>query len=286
MNMLPIETYQSHVRDGKIRMMHIHPPDDNLHRHVFFELVYVVRGTAVHHLENETMVLHAGDYFIIDTGSAHCYKETDHFEIINCLFLPEYIDRALAECPSLSALLSNQIMHFGVPVDIRAADRVYHDTDGSVRQLIKTMEQEHSAQRSGYMELLRCLLTQVLVLAVRACETAEQARIFHSATTTVIEYLTANYAAPLSLKKLSDMVSYTPQYLSTLFHKDMGMSIQEFLQRLRIEQACRLLTQKALKLSDIARTVGYSDAKHFYRIFRRYKGMSPIEFRNNMQRSN
>lgn len=283
MNTLPIEIYKSHVNDGKIRMMHIRPPDDNLHRHVFFELVYVVRGTAIHHLENEVTTLHAGDYFIIDTGSAHCYKETDHFEIINCLFLPAYIDRALAECPSLSALLSNQIMHFGIPMDIRAADRVYHDIDGSVKQLIKTMEQEHSAQRSGYMELLRCLLTQVLVLAVRACETAEQARTPHAATTAVIEYLTANYAAPLSLKELSGMVSYTPQYLSTLFHKDTGMSIQEFLQRLRIEQACQLLTQAELKLSNIAQTVGYADAKHFSRVFRRYKGISPKEFRRKTQ---
>jgi len=57
------------------------------------------------------------------------------------------------------------------------------------------------------------------------------------------------------------------------------MSIQTFLQRLRIEQACRLMEHSAQPLADIAIAVGYSDVKHFSRIFRRYKGLSPKGFR-------
>lgn len=273
-----VQTYREQIGDSQIRMMHLRCRDGEPHRHSFFELVYVLQGSATHHLGQEVTQLHPGAYFIIDTGSVHCYQDADDCHIVNCLFLPEYIDRALAECPSLSSLLSNQVMHFGVPVDIRAADRVFHDTDGTVRRLIQAMEQEYAAKKTGYMELLRCHLTQILVHAVRAWETAEQQRTPHKAVAAVTEQLRADYAKPLCLEALSREVGYTPQYLSALFRKDTGMSLQEFLQRLRVQEACRLLGQKTLSLSQIALTVGYSDSKHFSRIFRRYKGISPKEF--------
>ena len=260
-------------------MMRIRPRDDEMHQHVFFELVYIISGTATHHLGRESAQIRAGDYFIIDTGSFHCYRQTQNFEIVNCLFLPEYIDRALTDCPSLSSLLSNQVLRFGVPVNTRTADRIFHDDDGAVKRLIRTMEQEYAMGGTGYMELLRCYLTQVLVCAVRASEKAELTRMPHSATTAIVEYLRRHYAQPLSLNELSRKLGYTPQYLSSLFHKDTGMSLQVFLQRLRVEEACRLMGEKKMSLTALAQTVGYSDVKYFSRVFRRHKGLSPKEFR-------
>ena len=279
MNALATDSLQTPLCGGQIRLMHIHPKNDQMHRHAFFELVYVLNGSATHHLGDETMRLQVGDYFIIDTGSAHCYRDVQDFEIVNCLFLPEYIDRALADCPTLAALLSNRVLRFGVPVDIRTADRVFRDTDGAMGRLIQRMEQEHKAGKTGYMELLRCYLTQALVHIVRASEEAEQTRSAHPATVAAAEYLRSHYARPLSLDVLSKLVGYTPQYLSMLFHCDTGMSIQTFLQRLRIEQACILMEQTSLPFADIALRVGYSDAKHFSRVFRRCKGLSPRDYR-------
>jgi len=274
-----IKNYGDRVVEEQICMMHIRPRGDQMHRHAFFELVYIVNGAAEHHLEQSRMTIKAGDYFIIDTGSTHCYQNPQDFEIINCLFLPEYIDRALADCPSLSALLSNQVRLFGVPVDLRTADRIFHDGDGSVGRLIRVMEQEHAQRRTGYKELLRCYLTQVLVHAARASEELDRVRPPHEATSAVVEYLQEHYAEPLSLNQLSELVGYTPQYLSNLFHRDTGMSIQNFLQRLRVEEACRRMGQNGGSLTEIAQAVGYTDAKHFARVFRRYKETSPKEYK-------
>ncbi len=275
------QLYSDQIGDGQIRMMRVYSHNGPPHRHSFFELVYVLRGSATHHLGDETMRISAGDYFIIDTGTTHFYRDADQFQIMNCLFLPAYLDRALADCPSLASLLSNQVMHFGVPMDIRAADRTFHDGDSSVKQLMLRMEQEYEAKSTGYMELLRCYLTQILVHTVRAWQEAERARVPHPAVTAVTTHLQNHIDAPLSLELLGAKNGYTPQYLSTLFRKDTGMSIREFQQRLRIEEACRLLTDGKMRIPDIAATVGYSDAKHFSRIFRRYKGVSPQLYRKN-----
>ena len=198
-----------------------------------------------------------------------------NLEVIHCLFLPEHINQALADCPSLSSLLSNRILRFGVPMDIPIADRVLHDVDGSVRRIIKSMEREYAEHRTGYMEMLRCYLTQALVCAVRASETPFP----HEAVTKVMEHLKTHYNKTLSLEELSRLVDYTPQYLSSLFSNEVGMSIQEFLQRLRIEEACRLLSCTDLPVAEIAAAVGYQDTRHFSKVFRRYQTISPKEYR-------
>lgn len=268
--------------DGQIRIMHLQQSDREPHHHTFFELVYVLRGSATHYLEESSLPLRAGDYFIIDPGSRHCYRNTRNLEIINCLFLPEYIDRALTDCPSLTALLSNRTMRFGVPVDVHAADRIFHDNDKTVGKLIRQMEQEYHTAQVGYMELLRCHLTHILVHAVRATADLSQRHMQHAVTAQIADHLQQNFAQPLSLETISRRLGYTPQYLSALFHKDTGMTLQVFLQRLRVEEACRLLEQKELGLSAVAQAVGYSDAKHFSKIFRLHKGMSPREYRKHI----
>lgn len=277
------KNYERHVVHGQIRLMRLQQEDAELHSHDFFELVYVFEGSAVHRVGAEEIFLQAGDYFIIDPGSEHCYRDVNGFKIVNCLFLPEYIDRALTDCLSLSFLLSNQVLRFGVPVDIRIADRRFHDTDGTVGRLIRQMEREYAAAKVGYMELLRCYLTQVLVCALRSSEEAERAQVRHGLTAHVVAYLQAHFAQPFSLERLSRRFGYTPPYVSSLFHKDMGMTLQAFVQKLRVEEACRLMAQEELSLCAVAQAVGYSDAKHFSKVFRRHKGISFREYRASVQ---
>ena len=274
-----INTCPSQIVYGQIRMMHMHQQERSMHRHTFFELVYILNGTATHRVGSDCMLLRAGDYFIIDPGSIHCYQDTQDLELVNCLFLPEYIDRALGECPSLSSLLSNQVLRFGMPVNVQAADRIFHDTDGTVGKLIRQMEREFADRKLGYMELLRCHLTQVLVCAVRASEEAERSRAQHDVTASIVHYLQQSYAQPLSLEAISRRFGYTPQYLSSLFHKDTGMTIQTFLQHLRVDAACRLLDSRNYNLTELAQAVGYSDAKFFSKVFRKHKGLSPKEYK-------
>lgn len=282
MNIQRMKVDSTTLGDGQIHMMHLQQQDRETHHHTFFELVYILNGTAIHHLEEHTVSLRAGDYFIIDPGSKHCYRDTQNLELINCLFLPEYIDRALVDCPSLASLLSNKVMRFGVPMDIHAADRILHDSDKSVGRLIRKMEQEYADKRVGHMELLRCWLTEILVHAVRATEERSQAKNQHDVTEQVVAYLHQNFVEPLSLESISKRFGYTPQYLSSLFHKQTGMTLQMYLQRLRIEEACRLMEQKSMSVAALAQAVGYTDTKHFSKVFRKHKSVSPREYKSGL----
>ena len=58
----------------------------------------------------------------------------------------------------------------------------------------------------------------------------------------------------------------------------MGISIQAFLQKLRIEEACKLLTETALPVSEVAASVGFDSLTHFERVFKTIQGVTPREY--------
>ena len=278
---LPQITGMEMLDADKLSVQRISPRTDNMHGHDFFELVYVMEGSALHQLGSEASRISAGDYFIVDVGSYHRYQENHGFTIVNCLFAPEYVDRALVNCPSLSALLSNGMRQFGASaLGVRLADRTCHDADGRIRRLVEAMEREYSEQSAGYLEIIRCYLIEILVHTVRQADAAGSTGRLHPAAAAMAEYLYEHFTEPLSLEILSSRLGYTPQYLSSLFHRETGMSPSAYLQKLRVERSCRMLAESRLGISKIAQEVGYCDLKHFNSVFRRYTGVSPREFRS------
>lgn len=276
--LLPEHAY---VDDHKITVHRLYPEEDDLHGHEFLELVYVMEGRALHQLGAKTYPVSAGDYFIVERGSVHRYTELRGFVIVNCLFMPAFVDRAFTNCPTLSALLAHEMRQFGIQKGF--ADQIFHDASGRIRSLVEAMEAEYHTRQAGWLELLRCHLVEILVCTERAAEHTLAART-HPAVAAMVEYIHDHSTETVSLSQLSSRLGYTSQYLCSLFHKEMGMTISAYVQQLRMEHCCRLLTDSALRISEIAQTVGYSDQKHFNHLFRRHTGFSPREFRAKVQR--
>jgi two-component system, response regulator YesN len=92
----------------------------------------------------------------------------------------------------------------------------------------------------------------------------------------VIEYLKRNYNANVSVSDAAGLVGLSPNYLSALFHRRTGATISDYLARLRIEEAARLLREGA-SVSEAAQAVGYADARHFAHKFKAIMGSLPSE---------
>lgn len=271
----------AYLDESKVCLMRADSQETTLHEHEFLELTYVAKGSAQHQLGAAVMELHTGDYFLVDLGSLHSYWNGCGLEVINCLFAPDYVDRALVHCPSLSMLLSTGIRQFGMPVT-SPADRVFHDEDGQILRLMEAMEREFAQRPAGYLEMIRCYLIEILVHALRSPAAGGDGSRRHPAVAAAVDALRVSYAQPFSLARLSQRLGYTPQYLSRLFHQQMGQSLSDYLQRLRVEESCRRLLSTRENVSEIAQAVGYTDLKHFTAVFRRHTGMTPRAFRSRM----
>lgn len=97
-----------------------------------------------------------------------------------------------------------------------------------------------------------------------------------------VNYLEFHLAeSDLSLRKIAQELGVNASYLSQQFNKETGKRMTEYLAELRVEAAKRLLfAEDTMAVSRIATAVGYSDVNYFSRIFRKYTGMTPTEFRN------
>lgn len=96
---------------------------------------------------------------------------------------------------------------------------------------------------------------------------------------TVVQYMELNYATA-SLEKTAEYVNLSSSYLSTVFKEEMGMGFSEYLIKIKMEKAAKLLMDINYKTYDVSEMVGYSNAKNFARIFKKYYGVSPREYRN------
>ena len=97
----------------------------------------------------------------------------------------------------------------------------------------------------------------------------------------IISYVDANFDRELSVKELSNMFALTPNYLSQMFKKETGENFVAYLNRLRIDKACEYLRTANIKIHEISGLVGYRDSQYFYRVFKKYTGCTPIEYRMN-----
>lgn len=93
------------------------------------------------------------------------------------------------------------------------------------------------------------------------------------------EIIREQFSSNLSLSKIAGEVGVHPVRLARAFRQHHRCSIGEYLRVVRIEYACRKMTIGATPLSEIALTAGFSDQSHFTRIFKRFKGTTPAEYR-------
>ena len=92
-------------------------------------------------------------------------------------------------------------------------------------------------------------------------------------------FIHERYADEISRKDIARHVNIAEDYLTFCFRQELGTTPIKYLQRYRVNRAKALLVENTNSITEIARTVGFSDSGYFSRIFHRETGMSPDEFR-------
>lgn len=98
-----------------------------------------------------------------------------------------------------------------------------------------------------------------------------------------IQYVEENYQKEMSVKTIASEFYVTPNYFSQIFKAQMGMNFTEYLNELRIKKAKQLLQDAKWKVYEVAEQTGYQNYKYFNKVFKKYTGFSPKEYRNMME---
>lgn len=95
----------------------------------------------------------------------------------------------------------------------------------------------------------------------------------------VIEFMSRNYQRAIRLEDIAQAVFLSPCYLSHIFKEEIGTTIMEYLTRLRIEEAKRLLRNPRFTVVQVADKIGYGDPSYFTKVFKKNEGITPSQFK-------
>ena len=95
------------------------------------------------------------------------------------------------------------------------------------------------------------------------------------------EYIQENFREKLSLEDIADMVGYNKDYLSRIFKSATGMTVIEFINNIRIEEARYLLLNTDKSVTEIALEAGFGSNAYLSRLFRRKYAVTPNKYRLN-----
>ena len=95
-----------------------------------------------------------------------------------------------------------------------------------------------------------------------------------------VRYIHAHFSEPLTIQELAAHAYISPAYLSMLFRRELDLTVNAYITKVRMERAKVLLLDPAMKQYDISIAIGYANPGYFIRQFKKYAGVTPAEFRN------
>ena len=96
----------------------------------------------------------------------------------------------------------------------------------------------------------------------------------------VMNYCMAHYSEPLSLDLLEKKLHINKYYISHIMNQKLNMGFNDYINSIRISNACRKLSESNLSISEISDAVGFNTVRTFNRAFSKRMGISPREYRS------
>ena len=87
------------------------------------------------------------------------------------------------------------------------------------------------------------------------------------------------FTSRLTLQQIASTAGVHPVHLAATFRRIVGVPVAAYIRQLRLDYACRELTDSSTPLTDIAYAAGFADQSHFCRLFRQALGMTPSAYR-------
>ncbi len=233
----------------------------DLHWHEVYEILYIRRGHGEQRINADTISLSPGDLVVIQPGDLHATKAVadDGCDID----FVQFFDTVLFDKEYVSSHIKSGVIC----------------SDGSNFKRIFDAFNSCDTNFEQDREIIMAGLAQLLVGFVLR-ESDSEYSPSSQAIEAVCRYL--EHSDDLLLEHTAAQFGYTPEHLSRRFHKEIGVSYQNWCQRIRMQRAVKLLSDRNRTISDIAYILKYSNESSFIRAFKSVYGTSPNAWRKYM----
>ena len=257
-----------------------------LHAHEFFEISYLLDGEAEHTIDGQPLTMKPGDLCVIPPFAEHSLSRCDgllfnillkasSFEVTYRSLLNDYSSPLVSFlyhsffCSNLSKY------HF-----IKGAD--CPETAHELLQLLivgKLRQQNGNADDLPYVWMMKSFFSLLSEGAAVPIDHADSLPLHpHSAVLSILNYLKQHYK-DATLQSVAREFNYSPSYVSRLIKAQTQTNFVSIQRRLKINEACRLLKETELSVSDISERIGFESCSSFYKAFVAQTGRTPSAYR-------
>ncbi len=273
-------------------------PKEHPSRHEMYELSFLLSGKLEFFIsgayKDYTEQLSAGGAIIIKPSYAHRVKAlADRCETITIYFKfqkpgsmadhPRYNQENLEDFMSYALKRSEPVEGMALKPFIK----FYGGKKDLIGSIARSILNEMDKKDYGHELMTQTLTTQLMIHAARAihAEWEQLVRVQEGKSHNVIaqarSYIHAHFSEPITDEDVASFVFLSTGYFSRLFNEEMGQTPQQYITRLRVEFAEKLLSSTSMRVSDVAEQAGFGSTKRFNLAFRRFMGLTPSEYRRN-----
>lgn len=236
-------------------------PEDSMkvvesHSHSCFEIGYVIDGKYDIYLDNDSTSLQPYNLFFYSPncihGSSYYGQSNHHGHVV--WFEAEYNKNIEPRC--FISRDSSNTMHWLFNQIIVEAKNHDIGSDLIINNLIATI----------------LLYTKRIAYSSRSSSMNE---LIHDA----VAYIDINYAAPLNVTQLAEMVNVSKPYFHKMFRSQIGITPLQYLNNVRIQHAKKLLLSSGMSIEEVSTTVGIEDPLYFSRLFKKETGYAPRDWK-------
>jgi len=255
----------------------------NPHTHPELEIMYAVHGHCQiyywdHHDKKQSMVLKEGEYIFLDCHIPHelNIKKNTACRILNLeLGLIKGLNTFRVQAISdQSASLKSFLSH--APYCLKGTD-----SNGTICYIITEIQKQFfgDIDKKENYTAVNLLIGQLLLELSRQFK---HSSINHKGSIYIrraLQYISENYQDTLSVKRIAQYANISVSHLHRQFREQVGCSLIDQINLLRIDKAKLLLETSSLPIIDIAITVGFNSRQHFTYVFKNLTGCSPSLYR-------
>lgn len=249
-----------------------------LHRHTHYELIYILQGRGVHHLNDQHYPYQTDDLLLCNTRDAHRFVITERTQFcivkLNLSFLLQANDTFALVQPLFEA--DEQYPPFSFDADTKAY----------LRQQLEFCIREFASRQFLYANTIQASMLSVLVLLARE-RLRQQAQAPGATPDTanlapaIIRYLHTQLRSPekLSAGAIAAHFHLSPGYVGQYFRRHTGQTLKAFIQKSRVRAIQLQLEFGSKTVSQLAFEYGYTDESHLSKSFRAHTQQTPTEYR-------
>lgn len=259
-------------------------PETNYHCHDFIEVVILLKGESVFRVDDKRYELEEGCVLLLNPGTYHQSLGPSGISESQEFYLA-FSNVEFADCSR---------GFFPLFRDYQLSSRLPDIYKKSLFQLCSLIEQESKACQPGRYFMLKSYLIQVICLLCRYQKISLEENVkrqyapryeFKSVNKKyvveqIMHYMETHYKEKISLDQIAANMYLSSFYISKIFKSETGDTPINYLISLRMRKAKELLDKNPEQsIQTVALAVGYEDAYHFSKLFKKYYGLSPLYYK-------